>query len=173
MIIPAAAGPGPTPPAWRLNPPALEAPAPARVALGSDVLTFTSVGNALTTPLGTVQLSATFAAFEQYKGHMTLEFIDVLPDFAGYRIASEFLAGAQVYRVSNAEEYFLDNPTICGGKPIKFVVTKLTSLEDIKNGPAASVNLLLLSLDDYKEFRPTMLDPCGGDTYTTPRIHKS
>jgi len=116
-----------------------------------------------------MELSSTLASFEMYKGSVTLEYAGELPKFSGYRIASDFLSGALVYRVTNADQYFQDNPTICGGKPLKFIVAKVTSLEDIKDGPLASVNLWLLSLDDYNDFRPTMIDPCGGDTYTTPR----
>lgn len=175
--------PDTAPPQLRSETPSLSAPAPATMSApatapapllpGPETLTYTSVGNALASPMGTMQLSSNFASFEEHKGHMTLEYAGVLPTFSGYRIASDFLSGALVYRVTNAEQYFQDNPTICGGKPLRFIVVKVTSLEDIEEGPAASVNLWLLSLDDYKDFRPTMSDPCGGDTYTTPRAKHS
>jgi hypothetical protein len=163
-------------PAVRLEPPPLEAPpsaAPSSEApvadltpleLGAETLTYTSTGTPLASPLGTMRLSNSFAAFEQYKGHMTLEFAGFLPNYPGYRIASEFLSGASVYRVTNAEQFFSDNPMICGGKPLKFIVTKLTSLADVRNETMA-VNLWLLSLDDYGAFGPWTSDPCGGDTY--------
>jgi len=164
-----------TPPELRSDTPTLSAPAsmPMPVVLGPESLTYTSVGNPLTAPLGTMQLSGTSASFEDHKGQMTLEYAGELPKFSGYRIASDFLSGARVYRVTNADQYFKDNPMICGGKPLKFIVAKVTSLEDIEDGPLASINLWLLSLDDYKDFRPTMSDPCGGDTYTTPRPKQS
>ena len=168
----APANPNVAAPELRSETPALSAPATPQV-LGPEMLTYTSVGNPLGSPLGAMQLSSSFAAFEEYKGHLTLEYAGVLPKFSGYRIASDFLSGALVYRVTNAEQYFQDNPTICGGKPLKFIVAKVTSLEDIEDGPLASVNLWLLSLDDYNDFRPTMVDPCGGDTYTTPRVKRS
>ena len=95
---------------------------------------------------------------------MALEYAGALPAFPGYRIASGFLSGASVYRVTNAEQYFLDNPKICGGRPLKFIVAKFESLADVKGGTMA-VNVWLLSLDDYNDFRPSMSDPCGGDTY--------
>lgn len=165
MVPLAPSSPNLTPPELRADTATLSAPAP----LSAEPLNYISVGNPLRAPLGAMQLSSTLASFEMYKGSMTLEYAGELPKFSGYRIASDFLSGALVYRVTNAEQYFQDNPTICGGKPLKFIVAKVTSLEDIENGPLASVNLWLLSLDDYNDFRPTMSDPCGGDTYTTPR----
>jgi hypothetical protein len=154
------------PSAVRLEPPPLAAPRADQepLMLGPETLTYNSTGTPLVSPLGTMRLSNSFAAFEQYKGHMTLELAGVVPSFPGYRIASEFLSGAQVYRVTNAEQFFLDNPTICGGKPLRFIVTKLTSLADVRNETMA-VNLWLLSLDDYGDFGPWTSDPCGGDTY--------
>ncbi len=146
------------------TPPVLEAPPPPADIADPEALSYISTSNALGSPLGSMRLSPTFAAFEHHRSAMSLEYAGVLPPFPGYRIASEFLAGASVYRVTNAEQYFLDNPTICGGKPLTFVVTKFTSLADVKGGTMA-VNLWLLSLDDYNEFRPTTSDPCGGDTY--------
>ena len=173
MLPLAGSGTDLAPPAERLEPPALETPAPDTrlLELDSETLTYTSTGAPLQSPLGTMRLSNSFAEFEDYKGSMTLEFAGVLPDYPGYRIASEFLAGASVYRVTNAEQYFLDNPTICGGKPLKFIVTRLTSLEDVR-GETAAVNLWLLSLDDYGEFGPWTSDPCGGDTYKAAKVRK-
>src|SRR5262245_53392905 len=113
---------------------------PMPMVLGQELLTYNSVGNPLGAPLGTMQLSGTSASFEDYKGQMTLEYVGELPQFSGYRIASDFLSGARVYRVSNEDQYFKDNPTICGGKPLKFIVAKVTSLEDIQDGPLASIN---------------------------------
>ena len=168
MVPLAPASPDLLPPSVRLEPPALEEGAPDPTP-GIETVTYTSAGNELGSPLGKMRLSANSAAFEHHQGEMTLELAGVLPAFSGYRIASEFLSGALVYRVTNAEDYFRDNPTICGGKPLKFIVAKFTSLHDIEVGPAASVNLLLLSLDDYNDFRPTMSDPCGGDTYKSPK----
>jgi hypothetical protein len=152
-------------------PPVLEAPVPQTDTGDAEALTYISTGNELGSTLGTMRLSGNFAAFEHHQGAMTLEYAGVLPPFPGYRIASEFLSGASVYRVTNAEQYFLDNPTICGGKPLTFVVTKFTSLADVKGGTMA-VNLWLLSLDDYNEFQPTTSDPCGGDTYKAAKLSK-
>lgn len=171
MIPVAASGPGLQPPSVRLEPPRLEASAPEAmpVALGADVLTYISTGNELQAPLGAMQLSANFAAFEHHNGSMTLELAGVLPGFPGYRIASEFLEGASVYRVTNAEQYFLDNPTICGGMPLRYLVTKVTSLADVKGGTHA-VSLWLVSLENFSDFGPTTFDPCGGDTYKAAKI---
>ena len=151
------------------TPPVLEATAPPADVADPEALSYISTDNALGSALGSMRLSSTFAAFEHHRGAMSLEYAGVLPAFPGYRIASEFLAGASVYRVTNAEQYFLDNPTICGGKPLTFVVTKFTSLADVKGGTMA-VNLWLLSLDDYNAFRPTTSDPCGGDTYKAAKV---
>src|SRR5687767_4061506 len=166
MVPLAGSGADLTPPELRIETPSLEAPAMTPTAAFADpeALTYMSTGNALGAPLGSMRLSPIFAAFEHHQGAMSLEYAGVLPPFPGYRIASEFLSGATVYRVTNAEQYFLDNPTICGGKPLKFIVTKFTSLADVKGGTMA-VNLWLSSLDDYNEFGPTIADPCGGDTY--------
>jgi hypothetical protein len=178
MLPAAASGPGLTPPpAVRLEPPAITAPAPppvteeTRFVLGPEAMTYNSAGNALSEPLGAMRLSATSASFEHHQGTIALEYAGTLPAYSGYRIASEFLAGASVYRVTNAEQFFLDNPTVCGGKPLKFIVTKFVSLADIKGGTMA-VNVWLLSLDEYKDFRPSMFDPCGGDTYKAAKTGK-
>jgi hypothetical protein len=171
-MVPISVAPGLEPQAERLTPPALvETPANAApLGLSGDTLTYTSTGNALRSPLGSAQLSSTSAAFEQYKSSMTLEFAGVLPSYPGYRIASEFFSGASVYRVTNADQYFLDNPTICGGKPLKFIVMKFISLADIQDSPPMAVTLWLSSQDNYADYRPMTFDPCGGDTYKAPKI---
>jgi hypothetical protein len=133
-------------------------------------LTYTSTGNALRSSLGSAQLSSTSASFEQYKGSMSLELAGVLPNYPGYRIASEFFAGASVYRVTNADQYFLDNPKICGGKKLTFIVMKFTSLADIQDSPPMAVTLWLSSGDNYADYSPMTFDPCGGDTYKAPKI---
>ena len=142
---------------------------PSPAALGSEPVTYASTGNALLAPLGALRLSDRFAQLESHNGYMTLEFAGVMPKFPGYRIASQFLAGASVYRVTNAEQYFADNPTICGGKPLRFVVAKVESLAEIQDGTTA-VTLWLLSLEDYNEFGPSTFDPCGGDTYRAAKV---
>jgi len=150
----------------------LEAPAPTNTAppgLSVETQTYTSTGNALRSPLGRAQLSSTSASFEAFKGSMSLEFSGVLPNYPGYRIASEFFAGASVYRVTNADQYFLDNPTICGGKKPNFIVMKFTSLADIKDSPPMAVTLWLSSEDNYADYSPMTFDPCGGDTYKAPK----
>ena len=172
-MVPVSLAPGVEPPAVRLEPPALEAPAPANAAplgLSAEALTYTSTGNALRSPLGAAHLSTTSAAFDEYKGSMSLEYAGVLPSYPGYRIASEFLAGASVYRVTNADQYLLDNPTICGGKAPKFIVMKFTDLTDIKDSPPMAVTLWLSSEDNYANHSPMNFDPCGGDTYKSPKI---
>lgn len=172
-MVPASLAPGVEPPPVRLEPPALEAPASANAAplgLSEQPQTYTSTGNALRSPLGSAQLSTTSASFEQHKGSMTLEYAGVLPSYPGYRIASEFFAGASVYRVTNADQYFIDNPTICGGKPLKYIVMKFTDLSDIRDSPPHAVTLWLSSMDDYADYSPMTFDPCGGDTYKAPKI---
>jgi len=172
-MVPVSLAPGVEPPAVRLEPPALEAPAPANAAplgLSAETQTYTSTGNPLRSPLGSAQLSGTSASFEAFKGFMSLELAGVLPDYPGYRIASEFFAGASVYRVTNADQYFLDNPTICGGKKPNFIVMKFTSLTDIQGSPPMAVTLWLSSEDNYADYSPMTFDPCGGDTYKAPKI---
>jgi len=174
-MVPASLAPGLEPPAERLTPPPLEAPAPANpvtLGLSAETLTYTSTGNSLRSPLGSAHLSTTSAAFDQYKGSMSLEYAGVLSSYPGYRIASEFLAGASVYRVTNADQYLLENPTICGGKPPKFVVMKFTDLTDIQDSPPMAVALWLSSEDNYANYSPTTFDPCGGDTYKSPKISR-
>lgn len=161
MMPVAASGPNLTPPAPAMQPP--PAP-PALVGPGPELTTYISMGNELQAPLGVMHLSSNYASFEHYQGHVTLEFAGVLPKFSGYRVASQFLSGASVYRITNAEQYLFDNPSICGGKPPRFIVARFESLADVKGGTTA-VNLWLLSLDNYMEFRPWTVDPCGGDTY--------
>ena len=163
------------PPPVRLEPPALETPAPvpanaSPLGLSGETQTYTSTGNALRSPLGRAHLSTTSASFEAFKGSMSLEFAGVLPNYPGYRIASEFFAGAAVYRVTNADQYFLDNPTICGGKKLNYVVMKFTSLADIQDSPPQAVTLWLSSMDNYADYSPMTFDPCGGDTFKSPKI---
>src|SRR5262245_10070138 len=109
-MVPVSLAPALEPPPVRLEPPPLEAPAaatPVPLGLSDETQTYTSTGNALRSSLGSAHLSSTSAAFEQYKGSMTLEFAGTLPNYPGYRIASEFFAGASVYRVMNADQYFV------------------------------------------------------------------
>jgi hypothetical protein len=174
-MVPVSLAPGIEPPPVRLEPPALEAPAPAPanaapLGLSDATLTYTSTGNALTSPLGRAQLSTTSASFEKFKGAMALEYAGVLPNYPGYRIVSEFFAGALVYRVTNADQYFLDNPTICDGKKPNFIVMKFTDLSDIQDSPPQAVTLWLSSVDKYADYSPMTFDPCGGDTYKAPKI---
>jgi hypothetical protein len=172
-MAPVPLAPALEPPPVRLEPPALEAPAPANSAplgLSDETLTYTSTGNALRSPLGSAQLSSTSASFEKFKGSMSLEFAGVLPNYPGYRIASEFFAGASVYRVTNADQYFLDNPTICGGEKLRLIVMKFTSLADIQGSPPMAITLWLSSEDNYADYSPMTFDPCGGDTYKAPKI---
>lgn len=173
-MVPISVAPGLEPPAERLMPPALETPAakPAALGLTAETLTYTSTGNALRSPLGSAQLSSTSAAFDRYKGSATLEFAGTLPNYPGYRIASEFLAGASVYRVTNADQYYRDNPTLCGGRPLKFIVMKFTDLTDIQDSPPMAVSLWLSSQDNYANYSPTNFDPCGGDTYKSPKMRQ-
>jgi hypothetical protein len=172
-MVPVSLAPGVEPPPVRLEPPALEVPAPANavpLGLSDEAQTYTSTGNALGSPLGRAQLSSTSASFESFKGSMSLEFAGVLPHYPGYRIASEFFAGASVYRVTNADQYFIDNPTICGGRKLNFIVMKFTDLSDIQDSPPQAVTLWLSSLENYGDYSPMTFDPCGGDTYKAPKI---
>jgi hypothetical protein len=164
------------PPTLNVAPPATQQEpaisAPVAGGAGAEPLMYKSMGNELQAPLGSLRMSETAAAFEHHKGYMTLEFTGVMAKFPGYRVASEFLAGASVYRVTNAEQYLLDNPSVCGGKPLKYIVAKFERLTDVEDGTSTAVNVWLLSLDDYRDFRPWMVDPCGGDTYRTPTASK-
>ena len=172
-MVPVSLAPALEPPPVRLEPPALEAPTPVNptpLGLSEEMLTYTSTGNALRSSLGSAQLSTTSASFEKFKGSMALEYAGVLPNYAGYRIASEFFAGASVYRVTNADQYFLDNPTICGGKKLNFIVMKFTDLSDIQESPPQAVTLWLSSLENYSDYSPMAFDPCGGDTFKSPKI---
>jgi hypothetical protein len=160
-----------------VTPPVMEHEAPVAAPVvggaGAEPKMYSSVGNELQAPLGALRMSETVAAFEHHKGYMTLQFSGVLPKFPGYRVASEFLAGASVYRVTNAEQYFFDNPSICGGKPLKYIVAKFEKLTDVEDGTSTAVNVWLLSLDDYRDFRPSTNDPCGGDTFRTVKVSES
>jgi hypothetical protein len=150
------------PPQLRLDPPALAVP--STYAPGFEAVTYMSTVYDEPSGLGTLRLSDHSAAFAHHNGQLSLEFAGVLPKFPGYRIASEFLGGASIYRVTNADQYLFDNPTICGGKPLRFVVAKFVSLADVK-GETTAVNVWLLSLDDYNNFTPSSFDPCGSETF--------
>ena len=106
--------------------------------------------------LGTLWLSDHFAAFTRLKGHMDLKFWDVERDSP-----DDGLSGAQIFRITNAREYFLKNKGTngyCDRAPKWLVVHKLEPmLPYILPG---EVELFFIDVDDMRQFRWTKPGLC-------------
>lgn len=69
--------------------------------------------------MGPMKLGSNFLSFEKFPGHMELEYAGVLPDVPAKGHVRAELAGAPVYRVTNADEYFRISK-VCSG-PVRWI----------------------------------------------------
>jgi len=104
--------------------------------------------------LGDLTLSTTSAHFAKMKGRMKLEYVGVLPAFAGASYAAEF-GGASVYRVTNAESIFAANRNnrIECDRPTRYLAVTDVPLQ---HGYVTEPEIWLwqLTIEDWREFDP-------------------
>lgn len=110
-------------------------------------------------PLGELLLSNTRLQFAALEGQMKLQYVGIMPDSAGPDIA-----GATIYRVKNAEGFFKKNfgkGPFCSKAPLWVAVSS-------ESGAPAWSNQIwvgLLTLEDWKGFRPTEDHACLAGNY--------
>jgi hypothetical protein len=110
-------------------------------------------------PLGELLLSNTRLQFAALEGQMKLQYVGIMPDSAGPDIA-----GATIYRVKNAEGFFKKNfgkGPFCSKAPLWVAVSS-------ESGAPAWSNQIwvgLLTLEDWKSFRPTEDHACLAGNY--------
>jgi len=108
---------------------------------------------------GNLQLSETRARFASFDGELTLEAVGVMPAGAG-----EELAGAQVYRVTNADSFFDDNEGrngFCSG-PLRWLSVGRRSVAGV---PEGAIWIGLLTIEDWHAYTPDVQGYCGGGLY--------
>jgi hypothetical protein len=111
-------------------------------------------------PLGQLNLSNTQLQFAALEGQMKLQYVGIMPDSAGPDIA-----GATIYRVKNATDFFKKN----GGKEA-FCATKMplwVAVSSESGAPAWSNQIWvgLLTLEDWASFRHGDDRVCLGGDY--------
>jgi hypothetical protein len=110
-------------------------------------------------PLGQLYLSNTLLQFESLDTQMKLDYVGSMPESAG-----PDLAGASVYRVKNAADYFEKNAgknAFCAEAPLWVAVNS-------PNGAPAWSNQIwvgLLTVEDWTQFNPRTHRACAGGGY--------
>ena len=106
---------------------------------------------------GDLDLSASAAAFGKLNGEMRLEFAGTMPETRDFDTSS-----AAVYRVGNADEYFQANKAKPGAcpQPARWFV--------VRPFGAIAIRITLLTVADWKTFKPDGVGRCGAATYQLP-----
>jgi hypothetical protein len=110
-------------------------------------------------PLGQLHLSNTQLQFDALEGQMNLQYVGIMPDSAGPDIA-----GATIYRVKNAKDFFQKNggnEAFCPQAPLWVAVAS-------ESGAPAWSNQIwvgLLTLEDWASFAPEKDQACLSGNY--------
>jgi hypothetical protein len=110
-------------------------------------------------PLGQLHLSNTQLQLDALEGQMKLQYVGIMPDSAGPDIA-----GATIYRVKNAKDFFKKNAgkdSFCSKAPLWVAVSSESG------APAWSKQIWvgLLTLEDWSKFRHAEDRVCLGGDY--------
>ena len=110
-------------------------------------------------PLGQLRISNTQLQLDALEGQMKLQYVGIMPDSAGPDIA-----GATIYRVKNARDFFKKNAgkdSFCSKAPLWVAVSSESG------APAWSkqIWLGLLTLEDWSKFRHAQDRVCLGGDY--------
>ena len=110
-------------------------------------------------PLGQLHLSNTLLKFDALEGEMKLQFAGIMPESAG-----PDMAGASIYRVKNASQFFKKNVGkngFCSETPLWVAVSSRTG------APAWSSKIWvgLLTLDEWAQFTHAKDRVCAGGAY--------
>lgn len=109
---------------------------------------------------GTLQLGRTSARIAAFAGSMHLERAGVMSTSAG-----SDLAGAEVFRIDNAEDYFARNTghnAFCS-EPPRWLAVRQASSDDSRSG---EIWVALLTVTDWAAYRPDVPGYCAGGLYT-------
>jgi hypothetical protein len=109
---------------------------------------------------GSLQYSNSRARLAAFEESMQLESVGVMPDTAG-----SDLAGAQVYRVKNAEDFFERNKGRSGfcSEPPRWLAVRRIPRD---SPPSGDIWLAMLTLDDWSVYRPDVPGYCAGGLYS-------
>jgi hypothetical protein len=113
--------------------------------------------------LGEMVLSTTYASFSVLHGHMNLEFAGTTRD--PERLGT---SDARVYRVKNAQQYFQLNRGangFCEAPITWFGVAPITLNWNMHDGFGGDVRIFLMTIGDYRRYRPDKLGLCSADTF--------
>jgi len=110
-------------------------------------------------PLGQLHLSNTQLQLDALEGQMKLQYVGIMPDSAGPDIA-----GATIYRVKNARDFFKKNAekdSFCSKAPLWVAVSSESG------APAWSKQIWIgfLTLEDWSKFRHAQDRVCLGGDY--------
>jgi hypothetical protein len=108
---------------------------------------------------GGLRLSNQRAQFAAFDGEMRLEHAGAMPDAAGPE-----LAGAQVYRITNAEDFFARNAgrnAFCS-EPPRWLAVRAVAAE---GRPGNEFWVAFITAEDWSSYRPELAGYCGGGLY--------
>jgi hypothetical protein len=109
--------------------------------------------------MGELVLSNTELRLGSLEGEMKLQYVGLMQDKAG-----KDLAGATVYRVKNADQYFKKNT---GRQGYCAEAPKWVAVNSETGAPAWSTEIWVafLTVEDWSEFTPTVHRYCAGGVY--------
>lgn len=120
---------------------------------------YSALSNGTSSTLGnTMKLSRTSASFSKLKGDLKLQYSDV------WNSGNDTEYGGDVYKVLNADAFFLQNKGKNGfcDEPVRWLTVKNIS-DQLGDG---AVRIGMLSIDDWRKYKPDALGACSADTFT-------
>lgn len=124
-----------------------------------NMRSYSALSNGTSSTLGnTMKLSRTSASFSKLKGDLKLQYSDV------WNSGNDTEYGGDVYKVLNADEFFLQNKGKNGfcDEPVRWLTVKNIS-DQLGDG---AVRIGMLSIDDWRKYKPDALGACSADTFT-------
>lgn len=118
---------------------------------------YSALSNGTSSTLGTtMKLSRTWASFSKLKGELKLQYADV------WNNGND--TGGNVYKVLNADAFFSQNKGKNGfcDEPVRWL-TVMDMSNQLGNG---AVRIGMLSIDDWRKYKPDALGACSADTFT-------
>lgn len=120
---------------------------------------YAALSNGTSSTLGaTMKLSRTSATFSKLKGELQLQYSDVWDN------ENDTDYGGNVYKVLNADTFFLENKGKNGfcDEPVRW----LTVIDMSNQLGEGAVRIGMLSIDDWRKYKPDALGACSADTFT-------
>lgn len=120
---------------------------------------YSALSNGTASTLGTImKLSRTSASFSKLRGQMNLQYSDVWDN------ENDADYGGNVYKVLNADTFFSQNKGKNGScdEPVRWL-TVMDMSNQLGDG---AVRIGMLSIDDWRKYKPDALGACSADTFT-------